>query len=119
MSWNFNNSLSGGAKGNSLGSLSGNVNFGPTFSTSSGVNFTPSFGRAGSLTSFSTNTGVNYGGLEVSKNIGGGNGNGQLYVNTMVHQMVYLNFLLALALNFKCNNILIVNHSNILNILNI
>lgn len=79
MSWNFNNSLSGSASGNSLGNLNGGVNFAPTFSTSSGVNVTPNVGRIGAMNSFSTQTGVNFAGAEISKNIGG-NPNGQFFV---------------------------------------
>ena len=98
MSWNFNNSLSGGASGNSLGHLGGNVNFAPTFNTPSGVNFTPMVGRSGSLNSLSTSTGVNYGGLEVSKNINGSNG--QFFVNGQGASNGHSQFSTGMRFNF-------------------
>lgn len=70
MSFNFNNSLSGSAAGNNLGNLNGSYQFAPTYTASNGATtVTPSFGRAGNVSNFSTNSGVNTAGVTVGHQV--------------------------------------------------
>jgi len=66
MSVNTNNCVSGSAAGNNLGNLQGSYSVAPTYNSPGGTSVTPSFTRAGNVSSFSTGSGVNIGGVSAS-----------------------------------------------------
>lgn len=98
MSWNFGNSLSGGGSGHNLGNLHGNIHFAPKFEGSGG-SVQPFVGRAGELNNLNTKTGVNYGGVEIVRNINN-NPNTQVFANGMRDSIGNSQFGVGFSANF-------------------